>query len=511
MKPEEMTQTMQRKSITTTASPRVVVNDLPGDVRVKGWDRTEILVESDADVAIALEPTPDGARIHCIGDCRIHVPSGATLEAGAVRGDARIGSVSGSLTLGEVSGDLRLRRTGAATVGAVFGDLSARGIAGSLSVANVYGDASVDRIAGDLTFTRVGADVRIGDVQGDVTVAAGADVLVDLTGQAVRGGAVPPIPPVPPVPPAPPSTPGWATESGLEVHLDVDLDDLADAGDDGGDARDDGGDDAAESAAPAGTASDSPAADPGPARHFDIRAGADVSLRLPPAFGATLTVTSGAGDVGIRVAGAQVERDGQTSRIVLGDGHHQLNVQAGGRVTLAPAAAEPWVESRTWGEMGDEFRTMAEQFAHRMESQLGAMTGQLSERLAHLSHNLPDVLIAAGLPDEEAERISERIRQAGERAAERAQRHIEHATRTVQRRADETTRRKAVKVAFRTGPGGEGEPRPAAFRWTRGPEAAPPAQASTEERMLVLRMLEQGKITTDDAERLLAALEGRRP
>lgn len=510
MKPEEMTRTMQRKSITTTAAPRVVVDDLPGDVRVKGWDRTEILVESDADVAIALEPTPDGARIHCIGDCRIHLPSGASLEAGAVRGDARIGGVSGSLALGEVSGDLRLRRTGAATVGAVFGDLSARGIAGSLSVANVYGDASVDRIGGDLTFTHVGADVRIGDVQGDVAVAAGADVLVDLTGQAVRAGAVPPIPPVPPVPPvppAPPSGPGWATESGLEVHLDVDLD-LADAGgDDGGDAGGDRG-----AAAPAAEAApEPPAPTPGPARHFDIHAGADATLRLPPAFGATLTVTSGAGDVGIRVAGAQVERDGQTSRIVLGDGHHQLNVQAGGRVTLAPAAAaEPWIESRTWGEMGDEFRTMAEQFAHRMEAQLGAMTGQLSERLAHLSHNLPDVLVAAGLPDEEAERISERIRQAGERAAERAQRHIEHATRTVQRHADETTRRKAVKVAFRAGPGGEGAPRPAAFRWTRGPEAAPPAQASTEERMLVLRMLEQGKISTDDAERLLAALEGRR-
>jgi hypothetical protein len=39
----------------------------------------------------------------------------------------------------------------------------------------------------------------------------------------------------------------------------------------------------------------------------------------------------------------------------------------------------------------------------------------------------------------------------------------------------------------------------------------PPAEpVSDEERMLILRMLEQGKISVADAEQLLAALEGKR-
>lgn len=499
---------MQRQSVPTTATPHVTLDELPGDARIKGWDRSEVLVESDADVPIVLEATPDGARIQSVGDCRIHVPRGGRVSAGAIRGDARIGGLEGGVTLKEVSGDLRLRRTGATAVDAVFGDLSARGISGALTVANVYGDANVDRIAGDLTLSRVGADVRVGDVGGDVRVAAGADVLVDLTGLPAHGEAVPPIPPVPPMAPTPPPTPGWTTGAGHDIDLDVELEldvkNLGLAGDDG-DIQPDG-DDAGDQPGPADAA-----AGDAPARRFDIQAGADVTVRVPPGFGATLVVESGAGDVGVRLAGATVERDGNTSRIVLGDGRHAFHVQAGGQVRLASGAAEPWVDGRSWGEMGDEFRTMAEQFARRMEAQLSTMTGQLSERLAHLSHNLPDVLVAAGLPDDEAERISERIRQAGERAAERAQRHIEHATRTVQRQADEAARRKTVKVAFRTRPDAEGEARPAAFRWARGPEAPPQAKASTEERMLVLRMLEQGKISTDDAERLLGALEGRRP
>jgi hypothetical protein len=47
------------------------------------------------------------------------------------------------------------------------------------------------------------------------------------------------------------------------------------------------------------------------------------------------------------------------------------------------------------------------------------------------------------------------------------------------------------------------------FEWT--PPSPPPAKetVSDEERLLILRMLEQKKITLQEAEELLAALEGK--
>jgi hypothetical protein len=94
------------------------------------------------------------------------------------------------------------------------------------------------------------------------------------------------------------------------------------------------------------------------------------------------------------------------------------------------------------------------------------------------------------LPDDFSERINRRVQDATRRATERA----EAAT----RRVEENLRRQ--------------NGRRFSFNWSggRGPSnPVPPTEAVTdEERMTILRMLQEKKISAEDAEKLLSALEG---
>ena len=107
----------------------------------------------------------------------------------------------------------------------------------------------------------------------------------------------------------------------------------------------------------------------------------------------------------------------------------------------------------------------------------------------------------------------EAAQRQAERDAERARRQVEAA----QRRADAMARRSA---AGRPGPlveagrpggwsfGFSGAPRPPKPPAPATPPMPPSVPVSDEERMVVLRMVEQGKISVAEAEKLLAALEG---
>ena len=100
------------------------------------------------------------------------------------------------------------------------------------------------------------------------------------------------------------------------------------------------------------------------------------------------------------------------------------------------------------------------------------------------------------LPDDFAERINRRVQEATTRAgrkAEAAARRVEAAARNVERKAQ-------ARVNMRVG----------RWNWDLSPKGpVPPVEpVSDVERMTILKMLQEKKITADQAETLLSALEG---
>jgi hypothetical protein len=237
-----------------------------------------------------------------------------------------------------------------------------------------------------------------------------------------------------------------------------------------------------------------------PGRAYHLRAGADVICRLAPAASVRLSVAAG-GDLSVDVAGAETEGHGRERVVVVRGGEAEARLEAGGDVAVTGLAAGPDAMGDFGERFGEDFSVMAEEFAvhidSQIESQMADFEKQLNERLAGLGASF-------GPGGARAEEIAARVRRAAEK--------VERKQETAQRKLDEARRkaeREAVRARQRAERGrGRGGPW---LRFDQPSPARPPASdpVTDEERMTILRMVEQGKISVADAEKLLAALENR--
>jgi hypothetical protein len=180
---------------------------------------------------------------------------------------------------------------------------------------------------------------------------------------------------------------------------------------------------------------------------YSITAGDDILLVMPPKANATLTLN---GDE-IDVEWKGVERDDDaTSRVItLGDGSANVTLNAGGdiRVTNQSNAGDSAEDFGNFAGIGFDW---------------------------------------SGFGD----RISRHVDQVANRAVRQADKAINRATHRVD-----------AKINARVG----------RWNWDLSPKGVPISskpQASDEERLAILKMLQEKKISAEDAEKLLAALEG---
>ncbi|MEM7332500.1 MAG: hypothetical protein AAF490_10440, partial [Chloroflexota bacterium] len=180
----------------------------------------------------------------------------------------------------------------------------------------------------------------------------------------------------------------------------------------------------------------------------------------------------------------------------IGDGKTHLTLNANGRIILNE---EQLVDAR-WempndsdfnfdfsfdlegitNQLRDRFSTEINRFSSEIESKLGPDFGEeLSERLS-----------------QKLERAANRVEQAASKAAQQAERSATRATAKAERAAQRA--RRQAEYTTRRSPG-----RPPGS----GKSANPPSQPSTtEEKLEILKMVEKGIITPDEAATLLEAL-----
>lgn len=195
--------------------------------------------------------------------------------------------------------------------------------------------------------------------------------------------------------------------------------------------------------------------DPGAGNEYSVVAGDDILLVLPPDANATLTMQGDRIDVDL--PGVDADEDATERVVVIGNGSARIFLSAGGDVRVS--------NQEDAGDFAEEFGNFA------------GMNFDWS-----------------GFGD----RISRRVEEATRRATKRA----EEAVRRAERHAARYARR--PKSGFVIG------------RWNWDPQDAPkppvpPAPSepvSEEERLAILKMLAEKKITADQAEQLLSALEG---
>lgn len=189
-----------------------------------------------------------------------------------------------------------------------------------------------------------------------------------------------------------------------------------------------------------------------------VTAGGDLACRLPEDASAKIKVQAG-GD--LRLSGIEESESKEAGGLLrIGKGEAEIELSAGGDLWLH-AGAESFADIDL--DLGESIAARIEAKMADIEARFGATD--------------------SGFSKFDSDRIGERVR----RAVSRSMRKAAKAQRRAELRFDRTHEGKHIHF---------------------GPFGTPTHEpASEEERMSILRMLEQGKINVDEAENLLKALE----
>ncbi|HSD82346.1 MAG TPA: DUF4097 family beta strand repeat-containing protein [Anaerolineae bacterium] len=191
-------------------------------------------------------------------------------------------------------------------------------------------------------------------------------------------------------------------------------------------------------------------------RTYLVKAGGDIILRVTEGGGQfTLNCK---GDLRVRLPMANWTSNDRSATGTYGDGSAQVTLTADGDLIVLPGAS---------GTLPFDPDALSEQVEAMIESAMSQFESQMS-RVQH------DLEQRFGKLDKHAEKAAERAA----RSAERAKRRAEHA---------------AGAWSFSIG---------------RNPPPPPSEPVSDQERLMILKMVEEGKITADQAAQLLSALEG---
>ncbi len=461
---------MAKKTLETSDAPQVIVENIGSDLQVKGWDRTEILVKSSSDNDIVLEERDGLITVSCPSDCVLYVPQKANVEVKKVGNDARFRSVDGAIVVGQVGSDLSLRDVGSARVESVGTDFSARRVRGEISIQKIgssalvqdVGSANLQLVGNQLVARRVRGDLKVGQVVSSVVVRdVDGQVIFDTIGsslhlQDVSGGITAALG-------------GTATIDFSPVSWQV----------------------------------------------YSIQAASDIRCHIPTDSNAEFEINCGAQRIYIKTPEGTETIKENSYTLKMGDGGAPIKLISGGRVDIISQHTGLDDVDAFEVDFGTEIGSLADEIAAQTAQQIEAQMEMLEEQMNAQMAGLSASLGAAGMSEERMRKVEERMelakeraRQRAEAATQRAQEKMERNIAATQRKADRKMRasaaREARKERKRAGwTGHEVVITPPPIR------SQPKEPVSEEERMMILQMLQDQRISVDQAEQLLSALDGR--
>ena len=460
----------------------LTLDKLLGNAAIAAWDEADVLIKlpHGEERDLQVEEGENGPSVSARQSCEVSMPAGLSLQVREAKGNLAVKGIA-TLDAQQVRGRLRLSDGGQAKLTEVYGGLEVKGAKSVAVAGTVFGSATLKNVeradlqnvrgsltakaVGRLHGSRIGGSLTAKDLEGTLSIDQvggnatlkniGAEVRIDqvagnLTGKNLSAGAkVPKI--------------------GGNLHLGGEI---------------------------------------GQGRSYQFNPRGNALLSLPEEAGAHLTLTA-RGKFVISTPLADEVQDGRTLSGSVGDGGAEIVIDAGGNVFLGG-------KEGVQVEMGPEF---AGEVARQLEEGLAAIDfdaigrtvgAEMEEAMARLQVKLESV---------DWDRIGARTQQAVDRAMERmqvdmdrmvakAERHqerIEQRLEREKRRVEQRARRHERKDARRAGIEVvvEGDPVEDAYE----EYGAEPGPNLDEERLSILRMLEQGQIAPEEAEMLLDALQ----
>lgn len=361
---------------------------------------------------------------------------------------------------------LRVPRSATVQIGEVHGNLRAKYLDRRLSVETVHGslgmrnidDVQVGTIHGDLLVKQVRDNLHVEEVQGNAIIwdVQGACTLRQVRGKLDLHDVI------------------GSVSASAQAHVRAVLNLIA-------------------------------------GERYEIASGGHLHCQTPEDANLEVDITSQAAVIEVAMGEQKQTYHQAEHHLVLGQGGPRMTLSAQEEVHLSCREGD-WEEPEEIDMMlNEEFTRISDEFSSQIESQIEAQMALLDEQMARLS----ETISKAGLSRAEAQRLVQRAQASGEQAAARAQEKMLRAQERLERKLAAAQRKAEIKARDREQQPPKGRTPGWSFDWRASagkPSGSQTGSASSdlqEERLIILRMLEEKKITLDEAEKLLAALEGK--
>lgn len=245
--------------------------------------------------------------------------------------------------------------------------------------------------------------------------------------------------------------------------------------------------------------------DPQPGHTYLFEAEGNLTCHLPADASVTVEVRRASRiQSNLPEAAAMATATQAPHTLKLGDGDSTLTLSAEGNVLLRAEAAD-W-ETRGLEkdvDWGTDIESMTDAITEQVMRQIEAQTEMLEQQLETQLENLAQIGQRSGLSTEQLERLTEKARAASERAAARARAKMQRAEEKLRYKLERA--RQQAEYAAR-----DRRRRVVQPGWASEPSSVEPDKepVTNEERLMILKMVEDNKITIVEAEKLLKALEG---
>jgi hypothetical protein len=464
---------MIEKKIAVEGIAGLTLEDMASDVMLIGWDEAEVQIRLEGNEEdLFLEQTESGLVVSARAVCALQMPSSLPVTVRRVSGNMQVKDVD-NLDADEIHGNAQLFQANRAVLAEVHGNLKTNAVASLQVTKTVYGNATlqegatveVQGVRGNLDGTafdslhasRIAGNLTVKDLDGPLTVE-------DVGGNATLRGVE-----------------GAVTLDKVGGNLTAqDLAAGAKAGKVGGNLALNG--------------------EIGTGCTYQFKVGGNALLRLSEEASAHLTL-SAKGKIRSALTLTGSEQQGSTLTGTVGDGGAEIVVEAGGNILLGSTGAA------LGAGLSEEISRQIEESLRAID--FGAMGEQINAEMERAMSQL-----RVKLEGVDWDRIGQRTQRSVERAMERMQRDIDRLTEKAARR-QEKLERMAERAARerermeRTGQGWTGRQqwRATGASYSGFEGADEPRANLDQERLAILKMVEEGKISSAEAERLLDALE----
>ena len=338
------------------------------------------------------------------------------------------------------------------TVGSVGGDGVIKGLGSALKVSSIGGDLTLSDIS-KTTVESVGGDVFAKRIQGDLLInQVGNDCLVD----SLKG----------------------------QLSLEQVGNDFQIQGISGGISIQAAGD---------GQINFSPV----PWQAYQISVVGDLSVGLPDDCNAELSLQSDKNEIIIKLGSIDENVNQFEYQKVIGEGGAVVMLSAGGKLFISSDQYN-WFSGLQLN--AKEFENLAADFSNQTADQIRNHLGNLEVDLRETLAGLSETLDSLGLSEKSLKDLKEQIEETSRQAVQKAEIAAVKATAKMEKNIAKV-QRKAQKLKRKSSEFDLNE-----FLTSQAEKKA----VSEKERLLILEMLQEKKISPEEADKLLKALEGER-